>query len=397
MKRYQEQTEERRHVDMQQQSRKKAIVIGGGIGGICAAIALRRAGIDATVFERAPAIKEIGSAIPLWSNALSALRKLGVADAIERLGAQADIAKISTWRGEILADLSHEQRLLRLGTVSMVVHRAELLDMLLKTLGEEYVQLGADCVGFSQDETCVRAHFADGKQTQGDFLIGADGLHSTIRSAWFPRRKARFEGSTCWRGIAHINRTGLETLAWGKGCQFGISPMTLERAYWFAQKDAPEGEHEEEGKRKGRLLELFHDWHDPIPAVIEATKEEDILRNDVYELPPLRYWTKGRVALLGDAAHAMTPNLGQGGCLAIEDAVVLADCLSAEVDVVHALKLYEKRRIKRAHHVAWFAHNMGQAVEIESSLLSGARDVLIKHVPIGVVLQTLMWILEYEP
>ena len=313
------------------------------------------------------------------------------------MGAHAGIARISTWRGDILVDLSHEQRLLRLGTVSMVVHRAELLDMLLRTLGEQHVQLGADCVGFSQDATGVTAHFSDGRQARGDFLIGADGLHSTIRSAWFPDRKPRFEGSTCWRGIAHINRTELETLAWGRGCQFGISPMTEERAYWFAQKDAPQGEHEPEGKRKPRLLELFHDWHDPIPAVIEATGEADILRNDVYELPPLRYWCRGRVALLGDAAHAMTPNLGQGGCLAIEDAVVLADCLGAEADIAYALKLYEKHRITRAHRVAWFAHNMGQAVEVDSSILSGARDALIKHVPLAVVSQTLMWILEYEP
>ncbi len=382
---------------MQEQTGKKAIIIGGGIGGICAAIALKRAGIDVTVFERAPAIQEVGSAIPLWTNALKALQKLGVAPVLETLGEEVNTAKVTTWRGDILADLTNEARLQRLGTVSTVVHRAELLDMLLATLGEEYVHLGATCVGFSQDEAGVRAHFADGTQAQGDFLIGADGINSTIRSVWFPETRTRYAGYTCWRGIARIDRTGLETWAWGKGYQFGITPMTRGRAYWFAQKYAPEGEHEEVGQRKCGVLELFRDWHDPIPAVIEATQEHDILRNDVYELPRLPYWSKGRVALLGDAAHAMSPNLGQGGCLAIEDAAVLGACLSAEADTVQALKLFEKRRKTRAQRVSLFAHRIGQAVQIESPFISGSRDALIKRVPIGVVLQFLMWILAYEP
>jgi 2-polyprenyl-6-methoxyphenol hydroxylase-like FAD-dependent oxidoreductase len=228
-------------------------------------------------------------------------------------------------------------------------------------------------------------------------LIGADGVHSTIRSTWYPALKPQYAGYTCWRGIAHIDRKELQTWAWGYGYQFGITPMTQGRAYWFAQKYAPEGEQEQADERKREMQELFRDWHDPIPAVIEATAECDILRNDVYELPLLRHWSNGRVALLGDAAHAMTPNLGQGGCLAIEDAVILADCLSAEADTVQALKLYEHRRKTRAHRVALFAQRIGQAVQIESPFISGVRNALIKHIPVGIVLQSLMWILDYEP
>lgn len=382
---------------MQEQSRNKAIIIGGGIGGISAAIALKRVGCDVTVFERAPAIQEVGSGIPLWTNALKGLQKLGVADAFEALGKAVNAFKASTWQGDILTDLTHEKRLQRLETVSMTVHRAELLDMLLATLGEEHVQLGATCVGFSQDETGVRAHFADGTQAQGDLLIGADGIHSTIRSAWFPEIRPHYAGYTCWRGLAHISRTELQTWAWGKGALFGSMPMTQGRAYWFAQKDAPEGERDQKGEHKCGVLKLFSDWHDPIPALIEATEERDILRNDIYELPRLRYWSKGRVALLGDAAHAMTPNLGQGGCLAIEDAVVLADCLSTEANTIQALKLYEKRRMTRAHQVAWVARRVGQAAQVESPFISRVRNALIKHIPLGILLQSLMWTMEYEP
>lgn len=296
----------------------------------------------------------------------------------------------------MLADLTHEERLQSLGIVSMVVHRADLLAMLLAALGEEHVQLSATCTGFSQDANGVRAYFADGKEAQGDLLIGADGLHSVIRSTWYPKRKPRYAGYTCWRGVAHIDGTGLEMWAWGKGYQFGITPMTRGRAFWFAQKDAPEGEHEQAGKRKCALLDVFHDWHDPVPAVIEATAEGDILRNDVYELPLLHQWSQGRVALVGDAAHAMTPNLGQGGCLAIEDAVVLAECLAAEAEIAQALKLYEMRRMRRAHRIAWLTRRVGEAVQIENPLVSGARNGLVKHMPIGVLLKSILWILQYE-
>lgn len=376
---------------------KKAIIIGGGIGGMSSAIALRRAGFDATVCERAPALSEVGSAIPLWTNALNALRRLGVISALETLGKPVNTARVSTWRGDLLADVSHEKKLQELGTVSMVVHRAELLDVLLAALGEEHVRLGATCVGFSQDEYGVIAHFADGTQERGDLLIGADGIRSTIRAAWSPRAQPRYVGYTCWRGIAHIERTDLETWSWGKGCQFGITPMTRGRAYWFAQKYAPEGQQEPVDTRKNGVLSLFHDWHDPIPAVIKATNEHDILRNDIYELPALRRWSNGRVALLGDAAHAMTPNLGQGGCLAIEDAVVLADCLSAGTAIEQALRQYEKRRRVRAHRVARIAHYMGQTLQVANPVFSRTRDTLIKHVPVGLALRGLLWIFDYQP
>lgn len=381
---------------MQPQSQLKAIIIGGGIGGITAAIALRRVGIDATVYERAPELREVGSALPLFTNALKALQKLGLGDRIEALGEHANTLSVSTWRGDVLLDVTNEKHLRGLGTVSTVVHRAELLALLVETLGMENVHLGADCTGFSQHETGVRARFAGGMEAQGDFLVGADGLHSTVRSQLFGIIKPAYVGYTCWRGVAHIDRTGLERYVWGKGYQFGIAPMTKGRAYWFAQKYAPEGEHDKAAGRKQELLGLFQGWHDPVPAVIEATRESDILRNDVYELPHLKRWSSSRVTLLGDAAHAMTPNLGQGGCLAIEDALTLAACLDKEHVVVAALKLYEARRMKRARNVARLAHVMGRAVQIENDMLAGTRNAIVKRVPPSFVIKRVLWILNHE-
>jgi 2-polyprenyl-6-methoxyphenol hydroxylase-like FAD-dependent oxidoreductase len=382
---------------MQSQGRLKAIVIGGGIGGITAALALRRVGIDATVYERAPELREVGSALPLFTNALKALQKLGLGDEIEALGEHANTLSVSTWRGDVLLDVTNDEQHLRgLGTVSTVVHRAELLALLVETLGMENVHLGADCTGFSQDESGVRAHFASGMEAQGDFLVGADGIHSTVRSHLFGIIKPAYVGYTCWRGVAHIDRTGLERYVWGKGYQFGIAPMTKGRAYWFAQKYTLEGEHDKAAGRKQEMLDLFHDWHDPVPAVIEATRETDILRNDVYELPHLKRWSSGRVTLLGDAAHAMTPNLGQGGCLAIEDALTLAASLASEHDVVAALKRYEARRMKRTRNVARLAHLMGRAVQIENTMMAGTRNAIVRRVPASFVIKRILWILNYE-
>jgi 2-polyprenyl-6-methoxyphenol hydroxylase-like FAD-dependent oxidoreductase len=376
--------------------RKKAIIIGGGIGGMTAALALKQAGIDVSVFEQAPELREVGSGLPLWTNAIRALQKLGLADEIVKLGESVTAGSITTWRGDILADLRAEELLKRLGTINMVVHRAELLAALLEALGTKHVHLGTVCVGCSQDVNSVYAHFADGSEVQGDLLIGADGLHSTIRSQLFGSIKPGYAGYTCWRGLAHITRGNLETWAWGKGYQFGITPMNKGRAYWFAQRYAPEGAKDKAVGRKHEVLELFHDWHDPIPAVIEATAEKDILRNDIYELPPLRQWSRGLVTLLGDAAHAMTPNLGQGACQAIEDGVALGASLRAAPDVVTALKLYDTQRIKRTHRITQMARLVGWAVQVENPAVSSARNFVVKRIPVNTQLQRLMWILDYH-
>ena len=172
--------------------------------------------------------------------------------------------------------------------------------------------------------------------------------------------------------------------------------MSQDRAYWFVQKYAPEGEEDKLGGRKNRILEMFHDWHDPIPAVIEATAETDILRNDIYELKHLHQWSHGRVTLLGDAAHAMTPNLGQGACQAIEDAVALADCLKDTTHISVALKNYEKRRIVRTNKTTRLAHFIGQAVQWENPILSVPRNIIIKNTPVSMAIKQFMWLLDYQ-
>jgi FAD-dependent urate hydroxylase len=179
---------------MQGNPSKRAVIIGGGIGGVTAAIALQRAGFDVTVFERAEELQEVGSGLPLWTNAIRALQKIGLNDVLEALGAPASAGSVITWRGDILADLRAEVLRKKIGTINAVVHRAELLALLLQALGADKVELGATCVGFTQDATGVCARFADGREARGDVLIGADGLHSVIRAQLFGAKKPRYAG-----------------------------------------------------------------------------------------------------------------------------------------------------------------------------------------------------------
>ena len=374
----------------------KAIIIGGGIGGLTTAIALQRIGWQVTVLERTEVLREVGSGLPLWTNAQRALQKLGLAEELAAIGIDVTAGRVSTWQGTTLADMSTEDLLQKLGTISTVVHRAELHTLLLKACGSENVHLGTSCIGVRQDTNGVTVLLANGDEVHGDIVIGADGIHSVIRSQLFSAKPPKYVGYTCWRGVAEIDGTGLETWAWGKGYQFGITPMTNHRAYWFAQYDAPEGTSAKPCGKKQELLARFQDWHDPIPRVIEATSEAHILHNDVYEHEHLHHWCQGRVALLGDAAHAMTPNLGQGGCQAIEDAVVLAHCLQDEQDVVAALKLYEAQRVKRANSIGQLAGRIGRVVQWQNPLASGLRNAILQRIPTSVLIQQLLWILAYE-
>ncbi|HYX48619.1 MAG TPA: FAD-dependent monooxygenase, partial [Ktedonobacteraceae bacterium] len=190
---------------MQAHGSRKAIIIGGGIGGVTAAIALQQAGLDVTVYERAEELQEVGSGLPLWTNALRALHVLGLTDALDEAGVQVTSVRVTTWDGDTLTDTSNDKYLKKLGTITIVVHRAELLALLLKTLGEENVQLGMTCIGFTQDATGVTAQFSNGQEVRGDILIGADGIRSTTRTQLFGHMKPNYVGYTCWRGLAHIS------------------------------------------------------------------------------------------------------------------------------------------------------------------------------------------------
>ena len=370
----------------------KAIVIGGGIGGLTAAIALHKAGIEAHVYERAFALREIGAGISLWANAIHALDELGLADAIRRHVLSEQYADLRTWRGTVLSASTK-----RFAVPIAVMHRADLLAVLASQVPPQHVHLDHECTGFVQDATGVTAQFANGERARGDMLIGADGLHSVVRAQLFGDHPARYAGYTGWRAVVQVTRPRIVPCeSWGHGQRFGIIPLGDGRIYWYAAKNLPEGGRDSPGQAKQNLIRLFRGWHDPVEAVIEATVESAILRNDIYDRDPLPHWSENRATLLGDAAHPMTPNLGQGGCQAIEDAVVLAACLANSDQVDSALRHYQDRRIPRTSAIVLQSRRIGEIGQWENPFLCFLRNSAVRALPSRIKAHQIASVAVYE-
>ncbi|MCB0209217.1 MAG: FAD-dependent monooxygenase [Anaerolineae bacterium] len=375
----------------------KIAIIGAGIGGLTTAIALQQAGFDVEIYERAPELKEVGAGLSLWPNATKLLRQLGLGEALDRISVIAPVVATRNPRGDILTQLSATVFEQRYGAAVCVVHRAELLALLGDALDGTPVHLGCECTGFEQDSSGVTIHFAGGETVRADALIGADGINSAVRSHMFGRVPPRYSGYTAWRAITTFPTANLPSgESWGCGSRFGLLPVDGKRVYWFATKNAPPNQPPQPNGHKPELLDLFRDWFDPIPTLIGATPEESILRNDIVDRPPLSRWSEGRVTLLGDAAHAMTPNMGQGACQAIEDGVVLARCLKASPDIPFALELYQTKRLDRANKVVNTSYFIGNIGQLKNPLACRLRDFVAKITPASRQLQQFDWVVGYE-
>jgi 2-polyprenyl-6-methoxyphenol hydroxylase-like FAD-dependent oxidoreductase len=361
----------------------RALIVGGGIGGLAAAVALGRAGVEPVVFERAPELQEIGAGISLWANATRALKRLSIYDEVRSSGAAEIGGELRSWRGEMISQIPAVDLRTRFGGTNLAIHRADLQGAMFSALSPDTVRVGAEFVGFTQNGEDVIARFANGREERGDLLVGADGLHSCVRAQLCGWRAPRYAGYTAWRGVAEVGEGCLPEEVgvnlWGRGSEFGLVGIGRGRFYWFATKNAPEGEVESVAGRKREVLDLLSGWYELARVAVEATDEPKILRNDIYDRDPLASWGVGRATLVGDAAHPMTPNLGQGACQAIEDAVVLARCLGIGDGIYDSLRLYEGRRIRRTAAVVRRSRLVGRVTQLEKPFLCRLRDALAKR------------------
>jgi 2-polyprenyl-6-methoxyphenol hydroxylase-like FAD-dependent oxidoreductase len=358
----------------------RIIIIGAGIAGLATAIGLRRLKIETLIIEQAPEVGEVGSGISLWPNALKALAALGIAGVVRRLALEEGSGGIRSWRGRLLFQLDLQELRRQLGDVTVILHRAELLSVLRDRATAADIRLGARCVGFEQNDRRVKALWSDGNSVEGDLLIGADGLHSVVRAQLFGAKKPRYAGYIAWRAITGFkHRRLLPGISLGRGSQFGQVPLKqANRVYWFATQNLPQGPNRSHASFKQNLLAVFRRWHQPIPELIEATDESVIVRTELYDRRPLKRCGHGTVTLLGDAAHPMTPDLGQGACQALEDAAVLTRCLENTNDPVAALRNYESRRIRRANSFVRASRIVGRMFQLEDDLACRARDRFLK-------------------
>jgi 2-polyprenyl-6-methoxyphenol hydroxylase-like FAD-dependent oxidoreductase len=369
-------------------------IIGGGIGGVAAAVALRRVGIEATVYERAPELREVGAGMMLWPNATRVLKELGVLEkVVERSGPNVNFL-VRAGSGAILMDISLGQ----FEVPALCTRRSDLLNALLSALPRKSVLLGHEFESFEQKKRSVRVHFAGGVSLEHDFLIGADGIRSSVRSQLLGVHKPIYRGYTVWRGIAQLKGgvpSGSNSETWGRGKRFGILNTGGDRFTWYATANTDADHVDSSQGRRRELLEMFAGWHEPVGQLIAATDEDAILKNGAYDLEPLKRWGHGRVMLLGDAAHPCTPNLGLGGCMALEDALVLAKSFGKEASPELALRRYERLRRERTRHVQQRSLLMGQIGQWENPLIAGGRGVVTRMLPAKIFEHNLRRVYSY--
>src|SRR6266702_2691333 len=305
---------------------RRAVVAGAGIGGLTAAVALRRRGWDVTVVERAPALEPVGAGLGLGPNALHALDAIGLGDEVRRFSAVQGHGGLRRPGGGWLVRTDLGVLAARFGDPQLVALRADVVGLLAGSLPAGVLRTGVTVTGVDAGDADRRARVAtsDG-DLDADLVVAADGIGSHIRATLFPDHQGpRYSGFTTWRFVAPSGASMAEPAeTWGRGEVFGVLPLASGEVYCYASAPAPPGDrHDDEA---AELKRRFGGWHDPIPGLIGAISPDRVLHDDVYWIAePLPAYHRGRVAILGDAAHAMTPHLGQGACQAIEDAVVLA-------------------------------------------------------------------------
>lgn len=371
---------------------RHAVVAGAGIGGLTAAVALHRRGWKVTVCERASEPTVVGAGIVLAPNALRAFDVVGF-DATGAAGRAVPAAMgLRRPGGDWLSRADTAVLTARYGRPPLAVHRAALTAGLAAALPVTAIRYGTAVIAVEAEGTAGADSRAVVRTAAGeldaDVVIAADGIHSALRREYFPDHPGlHYSGETAWRAV--LPATGLPGLAaaetWGRGERFGVVPLADRRVYLYATAVAPEGYRPPDVRAE--LLRRYGTWHDPVPALLDQLDPASVLQHDLYDLAaPLPRYHRGRLAWLGDAAHAMTPNLGQGGCQAVEDAAVLAHLLdgAGRADVPAALAAYSAARCSRTDAIRIRARRAGRVAALTHPLAVAARDLAVRAAPAGV-------------
>lgn len=331
----------------------KVTVIGAGIGGLTAGIALKQAGYDVTVYERVSKLRPAGAGISLWSNGVKVLNRLGLGHEIASIGGEMNRMEYRSHRDESLSNVDLQPLFGTVGQRPYPVARTDLQNMLLKAFGPQDVHLGMKCVAVEQTDENATAIFEDGSRVTSDLIVAADGIHSIVRKHILGKALSlRYAGYVNWNGLVPANPALCEADNWvlyvGEGKRASMMPVGGDRFYYFFGVPIPIGSSTEPADRRAELANHFAGWPKPVQALIETLDPMASNRLEISDIDPPERLTKGRIALLGDSAHATTPTLGQGGCQAMEDALVLAQFLmTTNISVADALARYEKSRKSR--------------------------------------------------
>ncbi|KRI63149.1 MULTISPECIES: FAD-dependent urate hydroxylase HpxO [Acinetobacter] len=334
------------------------VIIGAGMGGLTTGIALKKFGHQVRIFEQTEKILPVGAAISLWSNGVKCLNYLGLTDKIAKLGGQMDdLAYVDGLTGDVMTQFSLLPLIEEVGQRPYPVARADLQNMLMDEFGRDQIYLGKKMVSLEDKADSVEVHFADGSSTQADLLIGADGTHSLTRTYVLGQQvQRRYAGYVNWNGLVEISEDLAPAQQWttyvGEGKRASLMPVADGKFYFFLDVPLPAGLDNNRDEYKKLLKQYFVDWCQPVQQLIERLDPQKTNRVEIHDIEPFTQFYKGRVVILGDAAHSTTPDIGQGGCQAMEDAIYLARSLQINtLGLEDALRRYQNKRNERANEL----------------------------------------------
>lgn len=361
----------------------KIAISGAGIAGLTAAIAFKKAGYETTIFEASAHLKPVGAGLGLAPNAIKALDALGIAGDIVPLGRKLPYFRILDRSGLIISENDSKVIGEKFGLDNFTIHRHTLHEALLRYIDPASIIKGKRAIQLERIGKKIELHFSDSTSFQADYLVVADGINSDLRSKIVPDQVKRYAGYTCWRGVVEDAGSLAEGASetWDTAGRFGIVPLTDGKIYWFACVKSTADNLIFNSFNARDLANHFKKFHQPIPEILSRASKHPLIHNDIYDLAPLGHYAFGNILLIGDAAHATTPNMGQGACQAIEDAATLLSGLKQDQPLEKVFTEFEKKRMERTQYVIRQSRLIGKIAQTDNPLLAKLRNTLLRISP----------------
>ena len=375
--------------------KNRVAIIGAGISGLTAAIFLQRKNFDVTIYEKAPALAPVGSGIALSANALNVLESIGLIPEIMAAGVPSEAQLVTDVSLKPIQRVEMDWVARQFGQGMVAIRRSDLHGILAEKFGPERIVLGRECSGLTRNKSGARIGFADGSEVEADWVIGADGIHSRVRTCLFGEVPLRYSGQTCFRGMAPFQlpdpykQCGVEI--WGGRFRLGFVSTRPGEVYYFCVFSTPPGSAYSPPAAREVMLNGLADFPPFVKALVAATPDDSLIQTDMYDFPPLARWSDGPVGLIGDAAHATTPNLGQGGAQAIEDGYHLdafADGKSHHID----FEGFFHRRSKKTARITRVSYWFGKGAHLIR--LGALRNFILRLTPQWVLHGQARWVLK---
>lgn len=359
-------------------------IIGAGIGGLTTALAFQKLDLPYNIYERADELSEVGAGIWLAPNALRVIDWLGLLEEVGSLGSKVNSMTLSDHKMQDISFSSQESSVQKYGFSTIAIHRAKLQKLLFDQIPSEKIHLGHAFQSFEKQQNgSVQVSFKNADPVIATSIIGADGIHSSVRKLLFSESQTRYTGQTCWRGISNFeldkNFKHAAYEMWGDQVRFGFSGISKTKVYWFAVAKERRNGKDDLSELESKLEKTYASFHPLVQQIIGQTPIDQILRNDIIDLKPMPNWYYQNICLVGDAAHATTPNMGQGGAQAIEDAYHLAQTMESQQSVEAAFELFQKNRQAKVNSIvnrSWMVGKMAHW-----SYFQGLRNMLMRSLP----------------